>query len=75
MLSSSSYKPDLLVLLNLPDNQQVEFFTCEVKKPGGNLANQKESDYVKIHKEMKLMIDSQIAIGLDSPSVYVRTIG
>ncbi|CAO3607785.1 unnamed protein product [Mucor hiemalis] len=58
MICGSTYKPDLLVLLNLPNKQQVDFFTCEVKKSSGNLSNQLESDYVKIDKEMKLIIDA-----------------
>ncbi|KAI9265513.1 hypothetical protein EDC94DRAFT_58932 [Helicostylum pulchrum] len=70
MICDSSYKPDLLIILNLPNKKQVDFFTCEVKKPFGNLSNQLESDYVKIHKEMKLIIDTQIDLGVQHPIAY-----
>ncbi|KAI9362341.1 hypothetical protein BD770DRAFT_240869 [Pilaira anomala] len=70
MICGSSYKPDLLIMLNLPNKKQVDFFTCEVKKPFGNLSNQLESDYVKIHKEMKLLIDTQIDLGVQHPIAY-----
>lgn len=70
MNCNSSYKPDLLIKLNLLNSEQIDFFTREVKKPNGNLSNQYESDYVKIHKEMKLLIDRQIDVGIDHPIVY-----
>jgi hypothetical protein len=63
-------KPDLLVKLNISKNVQIDFFTAEIKKPGGNLSNQHESDFVKIHREMKLMINAQIEIGIDDPICY-----
>lgn len=70
MICDSAYKPDLLILLNLPNKKQIDFFTCEIKKPFGNLCNQMESDYVKIHKEMKLIIDAQIDLGVQRPIAF-----
>lgn len=33
MICDSAYKPDLLILLNLPNKKQIDFSTCEIKKP------------------------------------------
>jgi hypothetical protein len=67
---SSSYKQDLLVRLNISKSKQIGFFVIEVKKPFGNVYNQYESDYVKLQREMKLMLDVQIELGFDTPVSY-----
>lgn len=69
-MEKCSYKPDLLVKLKIGKSAQIDFFTAEIKKPGANYSNQLESDFVKIHREMKLMIDKQIEIGIDDPVTY-----
>ena len=42
-------------------------FFVEVKRPGESSRYQKETDYVKLLKEMKSSIDKQINMGLVSP--------
>ncbi|KAI8047048.1 uncharacterized protein B0P05DRAFT_567014 [Gilbertella persicaria] len=42
-------------------------FFVEVKRPGETSKYQKESDYVKLMKEMKDSLDKQIDLGLESP--------
>jgi hypothetical protein len=68
MISLADYKPDLLISLKLKYyNTKLEFFVCEIKKPGCS-CNKYESDFVKVHREMKSMIDQQIDKGIDDPS-------
>lgn len=66
MIALDDYKPDLLILLKLKQNAQVDFFVCEIKKPGCS-SNKYESDFIKIQREMKAMINEQINLGVDSP--------
>ncbi|KAI9472489.1 MAG: hypothetical protein EXX96DRAFT_622664 [Benjaminiella poitrasii] len=73
-MAKSTYKPDFLVKLNIVKNVQIDFFTVEIKKPGGNLFNQLESDFVKIHRQMKFMVDSQIELGVDDPICYAMLV-
>jgi hypothetical protein len=69
-MSDCSYKPDLLVKLNIKKNVQIDFFCVEIKKPNGNLCNQYETDFVKIHREMKIIIDQQVEFGINDPTAY-----
>jgi hypothetical protein len=56
--------------LNISKNKQADLFVVEVKKPFGNVYNQYESDYVQLQREMKLILDTQIELGLDTPVSY-----
>lgn len=63
------YKPDMLVLLKLKYTNQIEFFVGEIKKPGC-VGNKYESDFVKLQREMKTIIDSQVDLGVDDPACF-----
>lgn len=71
MVIFSDYKPDLLILLKLKYNVKLDFFVCEIKKPGCS-DNRYKSDFIKIHREMKAMIDQYFSflyrLGLRSNS-------
>jgi hypothetical protein len=69
MTGLKNYKPDLLVTLKLKYNSSIEFFVCEIKKPGC-AGNKYESGFVKLQREMKVIIDSQIDLGVDDPAYY-----
>ncbi|KAL9536735.1 hypothetical protein MBANPS3_012409 [Mucor bainieri] len=69
MVTLSDYKPDLLILLKLKYNVKIDFFVCEIKKPGCT-GNKYESDFVKVQREMKAIIDQQIDIGVNNPLCY-----
>ncbi|KAI9256763.1 hypothetical protein EDC94DRAFT_615636 [Helicostylum pulchrum] len=65
------YKPDILATLKLKHGMQLNFFVCEVKKtPSGCSANKYESDFVKVHREMKVIINQQIDLGIDGPVCF-----
>ncbi|KAI8056340.1 hypothetical protein BDF21DRAFT_161351 [Thamnidium elegans] len=53
MIGLADYKPDL--------------FICEIKKPGCS-NNKHESGFVKVHREMKSIIDPQVDMGIDDPT-------
>jgi hypothetical protein len=67
---ASSLKPDFLVRLSISKTKQIDFFIVEIKKPSGNVYNQYESDFIKVHREMKQMVDAQIELGVDDPVSY-----
>lgn len=63
------YKPDLLILLKLKSDIRIDFFICEIKQPGCS-TNKYETDFVKIQREMKAIIDQQVNLGINSPLCY-----
>ncbi|KAG1469452.1 hypothetical protein G6F56_003250 [Rhizopus delemar] len=69
MIAMEDYKPDLLVLLKLRFDIRVDFFVCEIKKPCCS-SNKYETDFVKIQREMKAIIDQQIDLGINNPICY-----
>lgn len=69
MVSLADYKPDLLILLKLKHNAKLDFFVCEIKKPGCS-GNKYESDFIKVHREMKSMIDRQTDLGINDPTCF-----
>lgn len=69
MIAMEDYKPDLLIILKLKFDIKVDFFICEIKKPGCS-SNKYETDFVKIQREMKAIIDQQIDLGISNPLCY-----
>lgn len=69
MPSMNDYKPDLLVFLKLKYSAQLEFFVCEIKKPGC-AGNRYESDFAKTQRELKAMLNLQIQLGVDDPVAF-----
>ncbi|KAI8881813.1 hypothetical protein K501DRAFT_274275 [Backusella circina FSU 941] len=67
----SSCKPDLFVRLNFSKSAQIDFFVVKIKKPAGNVYNQCKSGFVKVHREMKHLVDLQIGLGMDDPVSYI----
>ncbi|KAI8881004.1 hypothetical protein K501DRAFT_190003 [Backusella circina FSU 941] len=60
---------DLLIMLKLKFDIKVDFFVCEIKKPGCS-SNKYETDFVKVQREMKAIIDQQIDLGVVNPVCY-----
>ncbi|KAI9279658.1 hypothetical protein BY458DRAFT_32333 [Sporodiniella umbellata] len=69
MIAMEDYKPDVLIMLKLKFGVKVDFFICEIKKPGVS-SNKYETDFVKIQREMKAIINQQIDLGVNSPVCY-----
>ncbi|KAL7332576.1 hypothetical protein PS15p_204594 [Mucor circinelloides] len=69
MIAMEDYKPDLLIMLKLKFNVKVDFFICEIKKPGCS-SNKYETDFVKVQREMKAIVDQQIDLGINDPICY-----
>lgn len=63
------YKPDILIILKLKFDIKVDFFVCEIKKPGSS-SNKYETDFIKVQREMKAIIDQQIDLGVNDPVCY-----
>jgi hypothetical protein len=63
------YKPDLLVLLKLKYSVQLEFFICEIKKTGCT-GDKYESDFAKIQRELKAIVNAQIELGVNDHVAY-----
>lgn len=69
MVAMKDYKLGMLIILKLEHNVKVDFFVCAIKMPRYS-SNKYESNFVKMHREMKTIIDEQVNIGLDSPFCY-----
>ena len=69
MIASNGYEPDLLVQLKTKHGIKIDFFICEIKKPYSS-SNEYESDFVKVHGEMKATIDAQVELELKEPICY-----
>lgn len=69
MITMKYYKPGILIMLKLKFDIKVNFFVCEIKKPGCS-SNKHETDFVKVQREMKAIIDQQIDLGVNNPVCY-----
>jgi hypothetical protein len=67
---ASSLKPDFLVRLSISKAKQIDFFIVGIKKPSGNVYSQYESNFIKVHREMKQIIDAQNELGIHNPVSY-----
>lgn len=63
-------KPDYYVVYKPDRFRSVDLFVLEVKKPGANLSQQIDSDYVKLLREMQMILNKLIENNVVDPVCY-----
>lgn len=68
--AESCFKPDVKISYEYKGGQNLDLCIIEVKKKSNTTYTPNNSDFIKIHLEMKAMLDRLIKMNVDDPVVY-----